>query len=97
MAPRTLTIGATTNAWEIHFNGNAYRVTRRHYPAIYYPANIYRTARREPPRDYWRIHGAQGIHAYARELDQDKPTFQKILKAFKDHIGETMPSDCIGS
>jgi len=88
-------IGTTANEWQITFNGKSYKITRRHYPALYKAATVYGPAVSTPPKDYWRV--ASDGRTHWRDLDETGVTYQKVLKAFKDHIGETMLSDCIGA
>jgi hypothetical protein len=88
-------IGPTTNTWQVSFNGKAYKISRSRFPAVYKKADSYGPAEHTPARSYWRV--ASDGRTHWRDLADTSPVYKKVLKAFKDHIGETMQSDCIGA
>jgi hypothetical protein len=69
-------VSRTSCVWYTEIDGHWYKITRDEWDA----------KGKEWGGTKWRINGAQGIHTYARELDESRPTFKRVLGRFKEYL-----------
>lgn len=70
----------TTTEYYVTDGGVRYKVTHRTWS----PNPQWRIDYNKPADGDWNVLAAQGVHAYTRQCDPDKPTFKRVVAAVKE-------------